>query len=176
VEEQLLTSIIRSKINTLFIISSILYLNGCGGDEQSQGQFNRSRGSFAGSQTGSLPVKVDTVKSETISTFILTNTTLEAQRTVNVITRVSGIVKNYYFEEGSVVKKGDLLIKLDDRELKLKHFWGSLKPTTASPSTAPHTLLLSFPTLSIPILCSPSLAHSLRIFTLINSTSVCSII
>ncbi len=113
------TSIIRSKINTLFIISSILYLTGCGGGEQSQGQFDRRRGSFAGSQTGSLPVIVDTVKSETISTFILTNTTLEAQRTVNVIARVSGIVRDYYFEEGAVVKKGDLLVKLDDRELKL---------------------------------------------------------
>lgn len=108
----------RSIINILFIISS-LCLTGCGGDEQSQGQFDRRRGSFAGSQTGSLPVKVDTVKSETISTFILTNTTLEAQRTVNVIARVSGIVKDYYFEEGAVVKKGDQLVKLDDRELKL---------------------------------------------------------
>lgn len=113
------TSFNLKNIFILFTLAIILPIVGCSNNEQSQGQSNRMRGSFGGAQTGSLPVKVDTVKSETISTFILTNTTLEAQRTVDVIARVSGIVKDYYFEEGSVVKKGDLLVKLDDRELKL---------------------------------------------------------
>ena len=97
----------------------LISISGCSSDEQSSGQFNRTRGSSAGSQTGALPVKVDTVKTESISTFILTNTTLEAQRTVDVIARVTGIVRDYYFEEGAIVKKGEQLVKLDDRELKL---------------------------------------------------------
>ncbi len=101
------------------LLGLLMFVYGCGKSDQPEAGGTAFRGSFGGSQVGSLPVKVDTVQTGTISTYILTNTTLEAERTVDVIARVSGIVQDFNYEEGSLVKKGDLLAKLDDREMKL---------------------------------------------------------
>ncbi len=43
---------------------------------------------------------------------------LEAPRSVNVVARVSGLVEQMPFAEGSIVKKGDVLAVIDDRPFK----------------------------------------------------------
>jgi len=89
-----------------------------GDQEQQRGRGMRPAGGMF--QTAAIPVQVDTVKIEPISSYILTNATLEAQRQVDVIARVSGIVQRFYVEEGDVVRKGQILVKLDDSELRLE--------------------------------------------------------
>lgn len=111
------------KLNTslLLTLGMALLFAGCGGGDEQAASSQRGGGRTAltGNQAGALPVKVDTVRSGSISKYILTNSTLEAQRAVDVIARVAGIVEGFHFEEGTVVKKGDLLVKLDERETKL---------------------------------------------------------
>lgn len=107
--------------NILFHLTTVFILHGCGSDQQ-DGAAARP-GGMGGmdrmAASGSIPVKVDTVKVESISTYILTNTTLEALREVDIIARASGIVEKFNYEEGASVKKGDIIVELDDRELRL---------------------------------------------------------
>lgn len=58
--------------------------------------------------------EVASVKSPLESTF---NATLTAKETVEVRSRISGYIKERLFEEGAFVKAGDILYKLDDRDL-----------------------------------------------------------
>ncbi len=104
----------------LFYLTIVFILNGCGSDQE-DGTSARPGGGGMDRKTasGSIPVKVDTVKVESISMYILTNTTLEAQREVDIIARVSGIVEKFNYEEGASVKKGDIIVELDDREMRL---------------------------------------------------------
>jgi membrane fusion protein (multidrug efflux system) len=46
------------------------------------------------------------------------NATLAAKETVEVRTRISGYIQERLFEEGRLVKQGDVLYRLDDRDLK----------------------------------------------------------
>ena len=105
----------------LFYLASVFILTGCGSDEQ-DGAAARP-GGMGGmdrmAASGSIPVKVDTVKVEPISTYILTNTTLEALREVDIIAGVSGIVEKFNYEEGASVRKGVIIVEVDDRELRL---------------------------------------------------------
>lgn len=109
----------KGLLNIIFCVGiSLAIFSGCGGDKNnsSSQSMNGMSGMFA---AGAIPVKVDTVKIESISEYILTNTTIEAQREVDIIARVPGIVENFSFEEGATVRKGNVIAKLDDRELKL---------------------------------------------------------
>jgi len=98
---------------------ALLFLR-CGkGEEKSSGR--NPAGSPGGLWTGgAIPVKVARVRREPISTYILTHTTLEAQRQVDVIARVSGLVEWLGVEEGDKVQEGQVLAKLDDQELVLE--------------------------------------------------------
>lgn len=91
----------------------------CAKKEENARRGGRSRPASGMFESGAIPVKVDTVKIEPISTYILTNTTLEAQRRVEVIARVSGIARKILAEEGDVVRRNQTLVKLDDAELRL---------------------------------------------------------
>ena len=64
-----------------------------------------------------IPVKVEPVKLEEISAFIMTTTTLEAEKHVDIIDKVPGWVNKLYVEEGDVVRKNQALAELDKREL-----------------------------------------------------------
>ena len=91
-----------------------------GGDSSSSGRASRSGARMAGMfQRGAIPVKADTVKVGPISAYILTNTTLEAQRQVDIVARVNGIVKSIRAEEGDEVRRNQVLARLDETELRL---------------------------------------------------------
>jgi len=57
-------------------------------------------------------------KKEPISTYIVSNTTLEAIREVTVHARLNAIVEEILVEEGAAVREGDTLLRLDDREVR----------------------------------------------------------
>ncbi len=73
-------------------------------------------GGGSGGPSAAVPVHVSQVKRQTISSFIETNGTLEAENEVDIEARVSGPITELNVEEGMEVAKGHLLARLDDRE------------------------------------------------------------
>ncbi len=68
--------------------------------------------------TGAREVKVATAKLGDISSDIEFSGKMEAEKTVNIAPSMSGRIDKLIVNVGSVVKKGDLLVKLDDTQLK----------------------------------------------------------
>ena len=105
---------------------------GCGGDEGAEnGGDPRSafdpRGRGGGGRRGpaqaspefqEVSVKASRVERQPISTYILSNTTLEPIRSVIMIARVSGLVTEILVEEGDRVREDQLLARLEDREIR----------------------------------------------------------
>ncbi len=57
------------------------------------------------------------VSRRSISEYVITNTSLESIREVIVYSKVSAMVTERNFEEGDIVKEGDLLVRLYDEEM-----------------------------------------------------------
>lgn len=67
-----------------------------------------------------VPVEVTTIAAGEISSYVLTNASLETEETVDIFPQVTGIVVKLRAEEGQYVKKGGVLLDIDDREYKLR--------------------------------------------------------
>ncbi len=67
-----------------------------------------------------VPVEVTTIAAGEISSYVLTNASLETEETVDIFPQVTGIVVKLRAEEGQYVKKGDVLLDIDEREYKLR--------------------------------------------------------
>ncbi len=67
-----------------------------------------------------VPVEVTTIAAGQISSFVLTNASLETEETVDVFPQVTGLVVKLLAEEGDYVKKGAPLLEIDEREYKLR--------------------------------------------------------
>jgi RND family efflux transporter MFP subunit len=101
---------------------------GCGGGssgESSQGAAQKSKGGMGSKGGGrdkgpdeaaAVPVEVKAVARRSISSFYETNGTLEAENDVQIVSRVAGPVMELATEEGVIVKKGDLLARIDEAE------------------------------------------------------------
>ena len=92
-----------------------LALFACGEEEAQQTQGGRAgRGGRGGRGGGAAaPVKVETVQRGDISAYILKNTTLEAERWVDVRARRAGQVIALLKEEGDPVRAGTIMARLD---------------------------------------------------------------
>jgi len=67
---------------------------------------------------GSLPVSVEILKPAVLESVLSAAGSLLASEEVNVTTEISGIVESIHFEEGTRVKKGNLLVKINNDELQ----------------------------------------------------------
>ncbi len=105
--------------------------DGTGRDGGAQGQ--RGSGTMGGSDgmAGGVPVQVATVERADISTFLLNTTTLEAEREVEVLAKVSGQVSKLLVEEGDAVRAGQVLAQLDEQELLLQLRESEIRAQTA---------------------------------------------
>lgn len=65
-----------------------------------------------------LSVRAQRVVRQPISTYVVSNTTLEAIREVTVFSRLNALVSELAVEEGDTVREGALLARLDDREVR----------------------------------------------------------
>src|SRR5690606_32879478 len=65
-----------------------------------------------------LPVSVVVVEQGVMENVLKAAGTLMASEEITVTTEIPGIVRSIHFEEGRYVKKGDLLVKIDDAELQ----------------------------------------------------------
>jgi RND family efflux transporter MFP subunit len=66
-----------------------------------------------------IPVEITTIKRGLISDFILLSANLETEKMADVYSRVQGLVDNISAEEGDVVKKGQVMMKLEADEYVL---------------------------------------------------------
>jgi membrane fusion protein (multidrug efflux system) len=65
-----------------------------------------------------LPVKALVVRPQALSNKVLTTGTVLADEEVDLRSEVSGTVRQIAFAEGARVRKGELLVKIDDSELR----------------------------------------------------------
>ena len=81
---------------------------------QAQGQGQRP----GGQQGGVLPVTATIARPSYLTNGIRSAGTLLANEEVDIVSKVSGKVTGVFFQEGSVVKKGTLLVKIYDEDLQ----------------------------------------------------------
>ncbi len=96
----------------------------CGGEEAEESADQSQRGGRPGmggmARTGaSIPVEVKPVDRGNIAATLLTYTSLEAERHVDVVSRTQGLVKTILVEEGDRVEEGQPLAQLDTDALEL---------------------------------------------------------
>ena len=104
-------------MNRWFVISAFVLVSSSCGSEDSGRQQGRGRG---GRQSAAVPVKVELVARGEISKSVLKNTTLEAERWVDVRSRRPGQVVAILKEEGDKVREGEVLARLDDADAELQ--------------------------------------------------------
>ena len=66
------------------------------------------------------PVEVTPAKRDSISSFLSSTTNLRALRLVDVAARSDGVIQSVLVEEGDFVKKGQVLCRLDDTDVKIR--------------------------------------------------------
>lgn len=71
-----------------------------------------------GQPAAAVPVEAATVERRDISFFIESNGTLEAENDVEIVSRTTGPVVELAVEEGDAVRRGDLLARIDEAELR----------------------------------------------------------
>ena len=97
----------------------------CGGEEEAEdGAAQNARGGGPGMGAmartrASIPVEVKTVGRGNVAATLLTYTSLEAERHVDVVSRTQGLVETIFVEEGDVVEEGQPLAQLDTDVLEL---------------------------------------------------------
>lgn len=108
-------------MNRLCFVLLVVSLSSCGSDEASSGrQGGRQGGRGGGRQSAAVPVKVEAVARGEISRSVLKNTTLEAERWIDVRSRRPGQVVAILKEEGDPVRVGDVLARLDSEDAELQ--------------------------------------------------------
>jgi membrane fusion protein, multidrug efflux system len=102
------------KCFALVSLLCVLVFGGCtGSDAPAQG--STSSGAVARPQdTGAVPVMVAKAERSTIPIELSAIGTGQAYQTVSVESQVAGIVKEVHYRQGQFVRKGDLLITLDE--------------------------------------------------------------
>lgn len=117
-------------VGTLALVVALL-APACGGSsEEASASAGEGRGSRGGGPGGfggfgggpaeptAIPVKVAPVERRTISDYLQTTGALEAENEVDIVARTSGPIVALQTEEGRRVEKGQVLAKIDDRELR----------------------------------------------------------
>lgn len=83
-----------------------------------KGYFNNSsNASSSGSSNSPLLVDVFVIKADTLDNKIFTTGTLIPNEEVELSAESPGIIQELYLNEGATVKEGDLLVKINDKDL-----------------------------------------------------------
>jgi membrane fusion protein (multidrug efflux system) len=123
---------LRRPLITILLLAAMTVAGGCGGDAGEgggeRGHGGGPHGSGGGPPRGggdrgsstAVPVEVAKVERRTISSFLETNGTLEAENEVDLVARVSAPIVELLAEEGMAVRRGQLLARLDEAELRVQ--------------------------------------------------------
>lgn len=102
------------------ILLAVIFF-GCGGEDQTApGAGRNGTMSMIGDRTAAIPVQVAKVERGDIAMFLQHTTTIEAEKQVDVLAKVSGQVVKLHVEEGMLVKRGQLLAELEEVELEIE--------------------------------------------------------
>lgn len=93
------------------LIALALLIISCGSDEKKNENANN---------TPAITVKVSAINADNNNPFFTASGKIEAVNNVTLSTRTSGYVDNIYVSVGDKVKKGDLLISINNADLKAK--------------------------------------------------------
>ena len=96
-------------LTTIILLSAVamLALAGCG-----------KKKSASAPQAMAVPVVAAEAKRQPVTEKLSLVGTLVATESIEVKAEIDGLVKTVHFEDGQKVKKGDVLVELDDRKLK----------------------------------------------------------
>jgi len=103
---------IRLKYFLFLLVSSYFLLSAC---ESGKSSLPRRE---SGMPAAKVPVDAIVIQPQLLDNRIFTTGTLLANEEVQLRPEISGRVTGIFFAEGSRVKKGDLLLKINDREVK----------------------------------------------------------
>jgi len=117
----------QSGARILLVLTSFAVV-ACGGDSDAAGGRGGGPGGRGGgpprggggTSAAAVPVEVTTASRRTISSFIETNGTLEAENEVDLVARVSAPIVALHVEEGDVVTAGQVLARLDETETRVQ--------------------------------------------------------
>ena len=87
-------------------------------DQDTSGEETKKDGSGKDQPTA-IPVEITRLTTGQISSFLLYSSTLETEQTVNVYSRIAGLVEEIYVEESDRVQKGARLIQIEKDEYVL---------------------------------------------------------
>ena len=104
------------RIITILIIVAVIALAAL----PKLGLLNKKSGPAAGAPVGvsKLPVEVSIVKTESLDNKLIITGSILANESLELKSEVSGKITSINFKEGSSVKKGDLLVQINDLEIK----------------------------------------------------------
>ncbi len=93
--------------------------------QQIQKRFPNANLSQAGrfqkfNQAAAVPVEITYITSGNISSYLMYSSVLETEQTVDVFSKISGLVEKLYVEEGMHVKRNQPLLQLEQAEYKLQ--------------------------------------------------------
>lgn len=98
---------------SIVLISIVIYFNKCATENSSL-----KPGSGAGKPAAPLTVSATIVSHQSLNDQIFASGTLLANNEVELRNELSGRLVKLGFKEGSTVKKGELLVKIDDQDLQ----------------------------------------------------------
>ncbi len=105
-----LTSIITCVVIVAFVLIKILF----------EGGTNKNNNLASSTQNPQISVKYQILLPEKISEKIVTVGTILSNEEVEIRSEIAGKITNIYFKEGDKVKRGELLLKINDDELQAR--------------------------------------------------------
>ena len=112
------------KFQYTVLATILLMFSACGGSDKTQpeerggspaGMGGRMSG---GEPVAAVPVQVEAVPRQSVSQYLETNGTLEAENEVDIVARTTGPVIEINTEEGRLIRAGQVIARIDEREAR----------------------------------------------------------
>ena len=130
------------KLKNIIIAVLILVLGGLIYNRISKNKSQTEKGKEKGNKKEAIAVNVMVVEGKTFKDNLSLSGSIEANEQVEIRSEVSGIVESINFQEGSSVSKGQVLLKINDVELRAQLAQAKTKETLASENERRAKLLL----------------------------------
>lgn len=130
------------KLKNIIIAALILVLGTLIYNRISKNKSQAEKGKEKGSKNEAIAVNVMVVEGKSFKDNLSLSGSIEANEQVEIRSEVSGIVESINFQEGSSVSKGQVLLKINDVELRAQLAQAKTKETLASENERRAKLLL----------------------------------